>query len=203
MSSDDNTEFFLRAMGLEDLDRIADWFMDFEDVAFFERNLPVPVSTEYRRESWKTALTYSDPPRALWYLVENEQHGPAGLCGLQSINYIHGDAVVPIFVGQKMRGKGLAVAMAMSVINIAFDKLRLHRLTTVFREDNHATRAITSKLGFKEEGRLREASYSNGARKDMVQVGLLKSDWTAIRDTLDKTRAKSSQVVITPRRVVP
>lgn len=199
MSSDANRVFSLRPMGMEDVDRIAKWFVDFEDVALFERNLPVPVSPEYVRETWKTALAYADPPRALWFLAEDENLEPAGVCGLQSINYIHGDAVVPIFVGAKMRGKGLAVAIAISLIDLAFDKLRLHRLTTFFREDNQATRAITLKLGFEEEGRLRQASYSNGEHKDMIQVGLLKSDWLSIRSAVNEKLEKSNSVVINLR----
>jgi RimJ/RimL family protein N-acetyltransferase len=171
-------------MGMDDVDRIAHWFVDFEDVALFERNLPVPVSPEYVRETWKTALEFADPPRALWFIAEDEDRSPAGVCGLQSINYIHGDAVVPIFVGAKMRGQGLALAISISVIDLAFNRLRLHRLTTFFREDNNATRAITSKVGFVEEGRLRQASFSDGVHKDMIQVGLLKSDWLLLRNSL-------------------
>lgn len=200
MSSDANRIFSLRPMGMDDVDRISSWFSDFEDVALFERNLPVPVSPEYVRETWKTALAYADPPRALWFLAEDQDKTPAGVCGLQSINYIHGDAVVPIFVGSKVRRKGLAVAIAISVIDLAFYKLRLHRVTTFFREDNDATRAITSKLGFLEEGRLRQASYSDGVHKDMIQVGLLKSDWISIRESVKDAMEKSGGALISMRR---
>lgn len=199
MSSDAEQIFTLKPMGMDDVDRIASWFVDFEDVALFERNLPVPVSPEYVRETWKTALAFADPPRALWFMAEDSARDPAGVCGLQSINYIHGDAVVPIFVGPKMRGKGLALAISISVIDLAFNKLRLHRLTTFFREDNNATRAITSKLGFTEEGRMREASYSDGVHKDQIQVGLLKSDWISIRETVTEKLEKSSRISINMR----
>lgn len=199
MSADTNQVFSLRPMGMDDVDRIAHWFVDFEDVALFERNLPVPVSPEYVRETWKTALEFADPPRALWFIAEDEDREPAGVCGLQSINYIHGDAVVPIFVGAKMRGQGLALAISISVIDLAFNKLRLHRLTTFFREDNKATRAITSKVGFMEEGRLRQASYSNGVHKDMIQVGLLKSDWLKLRGSLTEVLENPDSISINMR----
>ena len=200
MSSDVNRVFSLRPMGMDDVDRISSWFSDFDDVALFERNLPVPVSPEYVRETWKTALAFADPPRALWFIAEDQDNTPAGVCGLQSINYIHGDAVIPIFVGPDVRRKGLAVAISISVIDLAFYKLRLHRVTTFFREDNDATRAITSKLGFQEEGRLRQASYSDGAHKDMIQVGLLKSDWESVQDSVKNEMDKSGGAVINMHR---
>ena len=199
MSADASQVFSLRPMGLEDVDRIATWFVDFEDVALFERSLPVPVSIEYRRETWKKTLEYADPPRALWFIAENEKREPAGVCGLQSINYINGDAIVPTFVGAKMRGKGLALAMTISIIDLAFNKLRLHRVTTFFREDNEASRAITSKLAFIDEGRLRQASYSDGEHKDLIQVGLLKSDWVSARPSIIEELAKSKTVSINMR----
>jgi len=200
MASDTNTVFSLKPMGMADVDRIADWFVDFEDVALFERNLPVPVSPEYVRETWKTALEYADPPRALWFIAEDANNEPAGVCGMQSINYIHGDAVMPVFIGTKMRRQGLAVAIAISVIDLAFFKMRLHRVTTFFREDNAATRAVTTKLGFVEEGRLREASYSDGVHKDLIQVGLLKSDWLSVRKSITDSLEKSGRIAINMRR---
>jgi len=191
--------FSLRPMGLADVERIAPWFLDFEDVSLFERNFPVPVSPEHIHETWKSALKYAEPPSALWYIAEDENREPAGVCGLQSINYIHGDAIVPIFVGSKMRGKGLAQAIAVPVIDLGFQHLRLHRLTTFIREDNHATRAITAKLGFVEEGCLRQAAYSNGVHKDMIQVGLLKSDWISMRSSVTEKLEKSSNISINMR----
>lgn len=171
-------------MALDDVDRIAGWFGDFDDVALFDRGLPIPVGPQYVREMWKKSLEYSDPPSALWFIAEDPETVPAAVCGLQSINYIHGDAVVPIFVAAKMRGKGLALAMAIEVIDLAFTTLRLHRLTTFFREDNAATRAITQKLGFSVEGTMRQAWFSNGIHKDSVQVGLLKTEWQDRRERL-------------------
>lgn len=180
MTSDKAKSYSMRPMGLEDIDRIAHWFVDFDDVALFERELPVPVSPEHMRETWKKALEFCEPPKALWFLAEDGHGKPAGVCGLQSINFIHGDAVVPIFVEGASRGQGLAIAMSVSVIDLAFDMLRLHRLTTFFRDDNAATDAITKKTGFKEEGRLREAWYADGKHRDVVQVGLLKADWISL-----------------------
>lgn len=200
MGANTKAVFTLRPMGLEDLDRIADWFDDFDDVALFDRNLPIPASPEYLKETWKSALEYSDPPRSIWFMAETDEGKPAGVCGLQSINYIHGDAIVPIFVSFQMRQQGLAQAMSVLVIDMAFEKLRLHRLTTFFREDNLATPAITKKLGFVEEGCMRQAWYSDGRHKDVIQVGLLKETWLEQRESICAELEKSGKIAIHSRR---
>lgn len=184
MKSSENKRVLLRPMGLSDLERIAPWFSDFDDISLFDRNLPIPVNPEYVLEKWKLTLGYSDPPRAFWFLAEDAENVPVGICGLHSINYIHGDAIIPTFVSKKLRGSAISTGMSACVLDLAFDHLRLRRLTTFFREDHPVSKNITERLGFVEEGRLREAWYSEGTHKDVVQIGLLKADWFDIRDQL-------------------
>ncbi len=197
MQAESTDVFSFRPMGIVDIDRISTWFTDFEDVGMFDRNVPLPVNIEHMRQTWSKSLEYSSPPKSLWFIVEDHERNPAAICGLELINYINGDSTVPIFVGKNMRGKGLAIAMSLPLIDIAFGTLRLHRLTTYFREDNIATKAIVSKMGFKEEGRLREAWYSNGKHKDLIQVGLLNSEWPEVRSAIKKKLETTRKVTIT------
>ncbi len=168
-------------MCLDDLSAIADWFWDFDDVALFERSLPFPVGMDTMRESWRAALSASDPPKACWYIAETAEKTPVAIAGLQAINYIHGDAVLPMFVSKPMRGKGVGTALTLTLLNLAFDRLRLHRLTTFYRDDNETTHRALQRLGFTEEGRTREGWFADGVRRDQVQVGLLKTEWLARR----------------------
>ncbi len=181
-----------RPLNHEDLDTVSMWFQNFEDIALFDRGLPIPVSTEFVRESWKPSLDYSDPPKALWFVAETPDKSIAGICGLQAINYIHGDAIVPVFVDETMRHKGLACAMGIMLNNLAFDQLRLHRVSTLYRADNAATKKLVEKLGFSQEGAARQAWYADGEHKDIIQVGILKSEWFSIRDKLRSDIAKGN-----------
>ena len=194
MTKTDTEHFRFRPMELEDVSRTSDWFLDFKDVAFFERALPIPINVEALRESWRAALEYAVPPSAYWIIAEDPEGNPAGVAGLQSINYIHGDAVVPAFVGPKFRELALGPAMVSYVIDIAFDHLRLHRLTTFYRADNTAAKKALDKVGFTEEGRFREGWFANGTRNDMVFVGLLRSEWINIRAALIDDLAQSCDV---------
>lgn len=196
MAAEQPTEYLMRPMSLSDLDTITEWSLNFDDAALFERNLPVPVGPEFIKETWKSVLERQNPPKNLWFVAEDAEKKPVGMCGLESINYIHGDAVLPAFVEHKSRTKGLAVRMAFSIINLAFDTLRLHRLTTHYRADHPISPSLTKKAGFVEEGRVRGAWYSNGTHKDVVYVGLLKEDWYALRDNLREELTASKNPVI-------
>lgn len=186
-----------RALNHEDLDTLAVWFQSFEDIALFDRSVPIPVSREFVKDSWKPALDYSEPPRALWFAAEAEKGSIVGIGGLQAINYIHGDAVVPVFVDEAVRYHGLACAMLMMLNNLAFDQLRLNRVSTVYREDNTASKGLIEKMGFVEEGRIRQGWFAEGEYKDIIQVGILKSEWFSIRDKLKPVITKAGLEIST------
>jgi RimJ/RimL family protein N-acetyltransferase len=183
---------------MADIDRIAEWFWCFDDVAQFERRIPVPIGSEAIRESWKAALSYAEMPSAFWYIAEDAAETPVGIAGLQSVNYIHGDAIVPAFVAKNFRKRGLATAMTIALLDVAFDKLGLHRLTTFYRDDNIATKTALEAIGFKEEGRLREAWFADGGRKDVVYVGILGSEWVTRRQTIMENVSKSCKFSFKP-----
>ncbi|MEM9331918.1 MAG: GNAT family protein [Pseudomonadota bacterium] len=180
-----------RPMNESDLEMIAAWFEDFEDVALFDRALPVPVSKEFVAESWKPALQYKEPPSALWFVADTSGQTSMGICGLQGINYIHGDAVIPIFITSEYRHKGLAGVMLCVLLDLAFKQLRLHRISTVYRSDNEPSRQLVARFGFSEEGRVREGWYADGGRHDIVQVGLLRTEWEEARTDVNAYLANS------------
>lgn len=175
----------VRPMTISDIDAMADWFDSIDDVSFFDRTAVVPTAIEAVRESWRADFDPAAmPPRALWYIVEDDAGRPAAIGGLRDINYINGDAVLPAFVGRHMRGRGLGIRLIGMLLDAAFTRLRLLRVTTYFREDNAISARITAKAGFREEGRMRQALLANGCHYDMVIMGLLRDEWVARREAL-------------------
>jgi RimJ/RimL family protein N-acetyltransferase len=177
--------FTVRPMKLNDIDDIAAWFENLDDLSLFDRNSPAPMGLEALREYWKADLAAAPPPqKAYWYIARGPDGGAAALGGLQAINYFHGDAVLPVFVAPSARQQGLGLRMTCLLLDLAFDRLHLTRVTTYFREDNEISSRMIRKAAFREEGRMREAWLCNGRRLDMVVAGVLRDDWMKHREAL-------------------
>lgn len=187
-----------RPMGIDDIPQIAEWFWKFEDAAMFDRSLPVPVSADGMRESWRRSLEHTAPPEGYWFLAEAQDGTPLGICGLEKIGYIQGDGVLPFFVTDHFRGRGLAMAMSISMLDLAFNRLRLHRLTTYYRADNAPSAKVLARLGFTTEGTCREGWFSDGKRHDVVIAGILASDWKVERERVIESVRATCNVTFTP-----
>lgn len=182
----------VRPMGLSGLDAVAGWFDSLDDLSFFERSAVAPQSLEALRESWKADLVPTMPPPACWYIAEEPSGRPAAIAGLRFINYINGNAVLAAFVGRHMRGRGVGTRIAAMLLDLGFDRLRLVRVTTYCREDNHQSAKVLAKIGFCEEGRIRKALLVNGRQVDVLVLGILREEWLACRDTLHQDLARDT-----------
>lgn len=175
----------VRPMTIADIDAVAGWFDSIDDVSFFDRNAVVPAPLDAVREQWREDFDCTSmPPKALWYIAEDPSGRPAAIGGLRSINYINGDAVLPAFVARHVRRRGVGIRLVAMLLDAAFSRLRLVRVTTYYREDNVVSAKITRKAGFREEGRLRKALLANGCHHDMVMVGQLHDEWLSRRELL-------------------
>jgi RimJ/RimL family protein N-acetyltransferase len=188
--------FTMRPMDMDDIATVTGWLQDVDDLSLFDRTLTVPPGKDAVRETWKADFETAKFPTAYWFMVESHDRTPVAIGGLQSVNYVHGDAVLPILVSKAVRGHGLGLRIAVVMLDTAFERLRLRRVTTFFRSDNLRTERLTQRAGFREEGRLREAWLVGGRFLDCVVAGLLRDEWYSRRDTLRAELDNSVEVVL-------
>lgn len=65
-----------------------------------------------------------------------------------------------------------------SVLSWGFDNMALNRVEVLIHPDNLASLKLAKNLGFIEEGRLRQVGFWRGQFHDMLQLSLLRSDWS-------------------------
>jgi hypothetical protein len=80
------------------------------------------------------------------------------------------------------------------ILDLAFKQMRLHRVATVFRADNEASRVIAERCGFTQEGVSRQAWFNQGIYFDLVNVGILADEWQKTR--LELAAALDSAVTL-------
>lgn len=69
------------------------------------------------------------------------------------------------------------------LLRYAFHELNLHRLSLDVIASNQPAISLYRKLGFQEEGRLRERVLRDGQAVDLIYMGLLCRDWESAQST--------------------
>ena len=96
-----------------------------------------------------------------------------GAVRFNDVNWRHRSTSLGWWIDERSEGHGLMVKAAAVMIAYAFKEMKLHRLEAHCHADNGRSRALAEKLGFSQEGVLREAELKRGRFVDVVVYGLL------------------------------
>ncbi|KAH8799585.1 acyl-CoA N-acyltransferase [Flagelloscypha sp. PMI_526] len=88
-----------------------------------------------------------------------------------------------IVIKQEHWRRGYAQEAVEGLLDYAFDNLGYHRMGLNVYAGNTRAIKLYEKIGFKEEGRIREVLYCNGLWEDSIEMGMLKKEWKVIRQT--------------------
>ncbi len=192
----ENTVYMMRPLSIEDVPRFSAWMECLDDLTLFERHSPLPLSNEAYIGEWRKILEPRVPPQHYWYLITDCEGMPVGISGLQNIDYVNGDAVLPVFLSASVRQRGIGTRVGALLLDMAFDHLRLVRVTSYYRDDNGISKKLASGWGFREEGRIRNGYYAYGRHFDTVVVGILKTEWEQQRGELHNQLNSDLQVFL-------
>ena len=165
----------LRAFSKQDLPVWYTWFNDPDITEYMNKGI-FPNSIEEQENFYKTlAQSQTDIQFAI---VTKANNTLVGAVGIHQIAWIHRYADISIVIGDKSAwGKGLATEAIGLVVNHAFLKTNLRRLTAGTLVKNTATIKCFEKNGFIREGTQRKHLFSNGEYEDIVLFGLLRNEW--------------------------
>jgi ribosomal-protein-serine acetyltransferase len=74
-------------------------------------------------------------------------------------------------------GSGLVTRAARALTTYGFEEIRLHRIVIKAAVGNARSRAVPERLGFVQEGVLREAGNTGLGRVDLVIYGMIVHEW--------------------------
>jgi len=107
---------------------------------------------------------------------ETEQH--IGNVTLNHINWIHRTADTGIMIGRKdYWGKGYGFEAWSLVLEYAFERLGLRKITAGAIAEHSASIRVLKKLGFKVEGTSRQQFLVEGKYQDALRLGLFKDEF--------------------------
>ena len=106
------------------------------------------------------------------------RHGE--LCGaiaLHRIDRRHRNTSIGYWIDAAQEGKGIVTTACRAIVTEGFRSLGLHRIEIRCGAWNHRSSAVPRRLGFVEEGILREAEWLHDRWVDLRVFSMLSQDW--------------------------
>jgi RimJ/RimL family protein N-acetyltransferase len=120
-----------------------------------------------------------------------------GSVDLNGIQWTAGDAWVGICIGEpELWGKGYGREAMQLILRFGFEQLNLKRISLTVFEYNQRAYHSYLKLGFREEGRLRQWMQRGGERYDMIYMGILREEWESAKEQSDDQENNNEQTII-------
>src|SRR4051794_26394640 len=108
----------------------------------------------------------------IWYEGEI-----AGVIGFHKIDWNNKSTSIGYWLGKGFEGSGLMTQSVKALVNHALVDLALNRVEIRAAVQNKKSRAIPERLGFSEEGCIRQAEWLYDHYVDHVVYGMLAEDW--------------------------
>jgi RimJ/RimL family protein N-acetyltransferase len=103
---------------------------------------------------------------------------PIGVISLMNLSETHASADLSVILGRpKDRARGYGAEAIELILRYGFEELELHRVALSVFAFNEVAIAAYRKIGFLEEGRLRDAIYRDGAYHDAILMSILAPNW--------------------------
>jgi [ribosomal protein S5]-alanine N-acetyltransferase len=100
-----------------------------------------------------------------------------GSVGLKNISHTMGYAEIGYGIGEAHQGRGIATLAVGLLVQMCFRESPLRKLLAYVHDKNLASCKVLQKLGFRQEGLLREHYLINGVPENELLFGLLKREW--------------------------
>ncbi|HDV4355420.1 TPA: GNAT family N-acetyltransferase [Staphylococcus aureus] len=154
----------LRALKKSDSDLILNWMKNDKLRYLIGTTFPV---TELEHENWFQNKMLEKDNRI--FVIELESEAAIGIVGFKNLDWINSNSELFIYIGdENYWGKGFGKEALKLLINFAFSSLNLHMLyLEIFSYNDNATK-MYEKLGFKQDGVLRQSKYQNGQYYDKI-----------------------------------
>jgi ribosomal-protein-serine acetyltransferase len=137
---------------------------------------------------WATSQTFDDTldfiRRTRSQLSDNDgfqtaivlEEGIVGVIGYHAIDWPNRSTRIGYWLDEGHQGRGIMTASVRVLVDHALSIWRLNRVEIRAAADNRRSRAIPERLGFRQEGTLRQAELVDGGYLDSVIYSMLEAD---------------------------
>jgi RimJ/RimL family protein N-acetyltransferase len=166
----------LRPLAPTDVDHMMTWVNDPDIVGNFAAFSGRAITRD-EELAYIERVTRSDGDRV--FVFEREADGAyLGNVGIHQIHWPSRVGRLACIVARRPdMGKGYGTAAISAVLDWAFGEARLHKVWLMCFRSNVRAQGIYRRIGFLDEGVLREEYWHRDAWHDMVRMGMLDREW--------------------------
>ncbi|SDZ31361.1 GNAT family N-acetyltransferase [Thermoactinomyces sp. DSM 45892] len=108
----------------------------------------------------------------IWY-----QDELVGCIGYNEVNQHNRFAKIGYWLSEDMQGRGIMRLACAEMVRYGFQEMGLNRIEIRVAKSNHRSKAIPQKLGFVQEGMIRQAEWLYDHYVDHLVFGLLREEY--------------------------
>lgn len=112
-----------------------------------------------------------------WGLVPHGHTQIIGTCGYTRWIRDHHFAILGYDLARPYWRQGLMSEAVRAVLAFGFDEMELNRVEALVMAGNTASVAVLRRMGFAQEGEMRERALHRGSYRDVQIFGLTRADW--------------------------
>lgn len=178
---------YIRILEKTDIEKTQKWINDpfISDIMGY-----LPVLSYANQIDWYEKIK-NDKTRFVFAIcrVENDEH--IGNFGLGKIDYLNRHCMLNIFIADKnYRSEGYGVEALLLGLQFAFNRLNMNKVYLQTSERFVEAKNLYHKVGFQQEGILRQHYYSNGLYEDKIIFSILKSEFD--EEKFDKRKSRNN-----------
>ncbi|HEY0756290.1 MAG TPA: GNAT family protein [Ktedonobacteraceae bacterium] len=103
-----------------------------------------------------------------------------GIIGFHTVNWSNRQVEIGYWLAADFQGRGVMTRACRAMLNYAFRKLQLNRVSIRCATGNSRSRALPERLGFTQEGIQREGEWLYDHFVDLAVYSMLALEWNAL-----------------------
>jgi RimJ/RimL family protein N-acetyltransferase len=182
----------LRAPEPDDKERAYQWINDREVTKTLMARYPI---SRVEEENWlnhnaATPQGFLSEVRLAIIAKDTDTH--IGFMGLHKVSPESRHAELGIMIGDKsFWERGYGTDAILTLVRFAFDDMNLNKVKLGVFDINSRAQAVYRKIGFVEDGRLRQEYYQEGRYRDVIQMSILRDEFYALHGVAGAQEARA------------
>jgi RimJ/RimL family protein N-acetyltransferase len=165
----------LRPIERADLPRLRELLEDLDVAVLSDVGPVVPVSLAGYEARFDEQA--ADPPKDQRSFAIEADGQVIGACDLHRIDHFNQRCELGIALGRDYWGKGFGQDAVRTLVDYAFSHLNMNRVSLQVLADDPRAIGAYRKVGFVEEGRLRQPAWVQGGFHDELVMSVLREEW--------------------------